>query len=149
MMPTEELHFRTVLRAAQDQADAMLACGGAPKPTALLMRMAEGAQIEEAALVDLSDFDEATLRDFVRTNAERPDVHAIALSKMVSPPLRVEPSDPPGAERPTTALVIHLVAHQREASVINDIDPVSGRLRRGQFDPRRQSRVFLDPPTDG
>ena len=148
MMPTEELHFRTVLRAAQDQADAMLACGGAPRPTALLMRMAEGAQIEEAALVDLSDYDEATLRDFVRTNAGRPDVHAIALSQMVSPPRRVEASDPAGTERPATALVIHLIAHQRETSVTNDIDPVTGRLRRGRFDPRRQSRVFLDPLTD-
>jgi len=147
MLPTEELQFRTVLRSAQDQADAMLACGGALRPTALLMRMAEDAGIDEAALVDLGDYDAATLQRFVRTNAERDDVDVIALSKMVSSP-RAPSADPAEATSSASAILIHLIAHHRETWVVNDIDPVTGRLRRGRFDPTRTSRTFLDTPAN-
>lgn len=143
MLPTEEMYFRTVLRSAQDQADAMLACGGAVRPTALLMRMKPGVEIDEAALIDVSGFDDATLREFMRTNAARHDVHAIALTTMFDLPLLG--TDEGG---PMRAVVIHLIAHQRETSVANDIDPVTGRLRRGQFDATRLRRLFLDAPAD-
>jgi len=149
MLPTEELYFKTVLRSAQDQADAMLACGGALRPTALLMRMKPGVEIDEAALVDVSEYDEATLRAFMRTNAGRPDVHAIALSTMVDLPLSGPGADAAASDiQPMRAVMIHLLAHQRETVVTNDIDPVTGRLRRGQFDPTRLRRIFLDAPAD-
>jgi len=147
MLPTEELYFRTVLRSAQDQADAMLACGGGSRPTALLMRMKPGVEIDEAALVDVGDYDEATLRAFMRTNASRPDVHAIALSTLVDLPPAASPADE-HESRPVRAIMIHLIAHRREASVINAIDPITGRLHRGHFDPTRMRRIYLDAPAD-
>lgn len=143
MPPWEHAYFRAVLNAAQDHADAMLACGGPLRPTGLLMRMAAADRIDDAALVDLAGLDQATLQRFVQANAARPDVDAIGLSRMMRLGELVDVPAPPDAGV-RDVLVIYLIARGRETWVVNDIDIATHRLQRGELDLTRVSRTFLN-----
>lgn len=143
MLPSEEACFRAVLRAAQDHAEAMLACGGRLRPTGLLLRMAASDRIDDAALVDLAGLDRETVHRFVQANAERPDVDAIGLSCVLRPDeLAADMIDTCPASR--DVLVIYLITRYRETWVANDFDPERRRLQRGDLDPARISHTFLN-----
>ena len=83
MLPTEEACFRAVLRACQDHADAMLACGSPPRPTALMAQLEHG-RITGTALARMDMLDEASVVRFVqlglvRVVLQRLEGHAVAL----------------------------------------------------------------------
>lgn len=143
MLPSEEACFRTVLSAAQDHAEAMLACGGTVRPTGLLLRMAASDRIDEAALVDLAGMDRETVHRFVQANARRKDVDAIGLSCLMRPD-EMDGDLAGCCAGPNDVLVIYLITRYRETWVVNDIDAATGRLQRGELDPGRISRTFLN-----
>lgn len=142
MLPSEEACFRTLLGAAQDHAEAMLACGSPLRPTGLLLRMAASDRIDEAALVDLSGMDSETVHRFVIANAERKDVDAIGLSRVLQ---QDELDADVAALYPDAGriLLIHLITRYRETWVANRLDLENRRLSRGELDPARIGRTFL------
>ncbi|EGK70749.1 hypothetical protein METUNv1_02970 [Methyloversatilis universalis FAM5] len=144
MLPTEEACFRAVLRACQDHADAMLACGTPPRPTALVTRLDQG-RIVDAALARMDMLDEASVVRFVQETITDPEVDVIGLSCV----LRLAEFDddaPTAAPVTRDVVVIYLVSRERETWVANDIDRAARRLVRGTLDMSRGSNTFIATP---
>jgi len=144
MLPTEEACFRAVLRACQDHADAMLACGTPPRPTALVTRLDQG-RIVDAALARMDMLDEASVVRFVQETITDPEVDVIGLSCVLR--LAEFDDDAPAAPPVTRdVVVIYLVSRERETWVANDIDRAARRLVRGTLDMSRGSNTFIAAP---
>ena len=144
MLPTEEACFRAVLRACQDHADAMLACGTPPRPTALVTRLDQG-RIVDAALARMDMLDEASVVRFVQETITDPEVDVIGLSCVLR--LAEFDDDAPAAPPVTRdVVVIYLVSRDRETWVANDIDSAARRLVRGTLDMSRGSNTFIAAP---
>lgn len=144
MLPTEEACFRAVLRACQDHADAMLACGTPPRPTALVTRLDRG-RIVDAALARMDMLDEASVVRFVQETIADPEVDVIGLSCVLR--LAEFDDDAPAAPPVTRdVVVIYLVSRERETWVANDIDSAARRLVRGTLDMGRGSNTFIAAP---
>lgn len=144
MLPTEEACFRAVLRACQDHADAMLACGTPPRPTALVTRLDQG-RIVDAALARMDMLDEASVVRFVQETITDPEVDVIGLSCVLR--LAEFDDDAPAAPPVTRdVVVIYLVSRERETWVANDIDSAARRLVRGTLDMSRGSNTFIAAP---
>lgn len=144
MLPTEEACFRAVLRACQDHADAMLACGTPPRPTALVTRLDHG-RIVDAALARMDMLDEASVVRFVQETITDPEVDVIGLSCV----LRLAEFDddaPTAAPVTRDVVVVYLVSRERETWVANDIDSAARRLVRGTLDMSRGSNTFIAAP---
>lgn len=144
MLPTEEACFRAVLRACQDHADAMLACGTPPRPTALVTRLDQG-RIVDAALARMDMLDEASVVRFVQETITDPEVDVIGLSCVLR---LAEFDDDAPAVPPVTrdVVVVYLVSRERETWVANDIDSAARRLVRGTLDMSRGSNTFIAAP---
>ncbi len=144
MLPTEEACFRAVLRACQDHADAMLACGTPPRPTALVTRLDQG-RIVDAALARMDMLDEASVVRFVQETITDPEVDVIGLSCVLR--LAEFDDDAPAAQPVTRdVVVVYLVSRERETWVANDIDSAARRLVRGTLDMSRGSNTFIAAP---
>ena len=144
MLPTEEACFRAVLRACQDHADAMLACGTPPRPTALVTRLDQG-RIVDAALARMDMLDEASVVRFVQETITDPEVDVIGLSCVLR--LAEVDDDAPEAQPVTRdVVVVYLVSRERETWVANDIDSAARRLVRGTLDMSRGSNTFIAAP---
>lgn len=144
MLPTEEACFRAVLRACQDHADAMLACGTPPRPTALVTRLDQG-RIVDAALARMDMLDEASVVRFVQETITDPEVDVIGLSCVLR--LAEFDDDAPAAQPVTRdVVVVYLVSRERETWVANDIDRAARRLVRGTLDMSRGSNTFIAAP---
>ncbi|MCP4636970.1 MAG: hypothetical protein GY848_10940 [Methyloversatilis sp.] len=144
MLPTEEACFRAVLRACQDHADAMLACGTPPRPTALVTRLDQG-RIVDAALARMDMLDEASVVRFVQETITDPEVDVIGLSCVLR--LAEFDDDAPAAQPVTRdVVVVYLVSRERETWVANDIDRAARRLVRGTLDMSRGSNTFIATP---
>ena len=144
MLPTEEACFRAVLRACQDHADAMLACGTPPRPTALVTRLDQG-RIVDAALARMDMLDEASVVRFVQETITDPEVDVIGLSCVLR--LAEFDDDAPAAPPVTRdVVVVYLVSRERETWVANDIDSAARRLVRGTLDMSRGSNTFIAAP---
>lgn len=144
MLPTEEACFRAVLRACQDHADAMLACGTQPRPTALVARLEHG-RIADAALARMDTLDEASVVRFVQETIAQPDVDVIGLSCV----MRLAEFDDDRPEQPPVSrdvVLIYLVSSDRETWVANDIDADGRRLVRGALDMSHGSNTFIAAP---
>ena len=76
MLPMEEACFSAVLRACQDHADALLARGDPPRPTALMAHIEHGC-IRSAALAHMDMLDEFAVTRFVQETVAHPDIDVI------------------------------------------------------------------------
>jgi len=144
MLPTEEACFRAVLRACQDHADAMLACGSPPRPTALMAQLDHG-RITDAALARMDMLDEASVVRFVQETIAEPGIDLIGLSCV----LRLAEFDDDRPDAPPVTrdvVIIYLVSKDRETWVANDIDGDGRRLARGTLDLSRGSNTFIAAP---
>ncbi|MBU0601300.1 MAG: hypothetical protein KKD25_02730 [Gammaproteobacteria bacterium] len=143
MLPMEEACFRAVLRACQDHADALLACGASPRPTALMAQLEHG-RVQDAALARMDMLDEAAVTRFVQETIAQPDIDVIGLNCVMR---LAEFDDEAPDEPPVTrdVLLIYLVSKERETWVANDIDIASRRLVRGDVDLSRGSATFITP----
>ena len=145
MLPMEEACFRAVLRACQDHADALLARGTAPRPTALVAHVERG-RIRDASLARMDTLDESAVTRFVQETVAQPEVAVVGLSCV----LRLAEFDEDTPDRPPVTrdvVPIYLVSKERETWVANDIDPAAGRLTRGALDLTRGSNTFIAAPT--
>lgn len=141
MLPMEEACFRAVLRACQDHADALLARGDPPRPTALIAHLEQG-RIQAAALAHVDMLDESAVTRFVQETVAQPDIDVVGLSCVLQ---LAEFDDDQPDDTPVTrdVVVIYLVSKERETWVANDIDTTAGRLMRGTLDLTRGSNTFI------
>jgi hypothetical protein len=144
MLPMEEACFSAVLRACQDHADALLARGDPPRPTALMAHIEHGC-IRSAALAHMDMLDEFAVTRFVQETVAHPDIDVIGLSCL----MRLAEFDEDEPDQPPVTrdvVVIYLVSKERETWVANDIDLETGCLMRGELDLARGSHTFLVDP---
>lgn len=144
MLPMEEACFCAVLRACQDHADAVLARGDPPRPTALMAHVERG-RIQNAALARMDMLDESAVTRFVQETVAQPDIDVVGLSCV----LRLAEFDDESPDLPPVTrdvVLIYLVSKERETWVANDIDASSGCLTRGALDLTRGSNAFLAAP---
>ncbi len=144
MLPMEEACFRAVLRACQDHADALLARGASPRPTALVAHVERG-RIRDAALARMDTLDESAVTRFVQETVAQPEVDVVGLSCVLR--LAEFDDDTPDCLPVTRDVVlIYLVSKERETWVANDIDQSGRRLTRGSLDLTRGSNTFIAAP---
>lgn len=144
MLPMEEACFRAVLRACQNHADALLARGTSPRPTALVAHVERGC-IRDAALASMDTLDESAVTRFVQETVAQPEVDVVGLSCV----LRLAEFDENTPQhRPVTrdVVLIYLVSKERETWVANDIDESGRCLTRGALDLARGSNTFIAAP---
>lgn len=141
MLPMEEACFAAVLRACQDHADALLACGTSPRPIALLAQLERG-RIQGAALAPMDLLDESAVTRFVQETVAQPDIDVVGLSCVLR---LAEFNDEAADATPVTrdVVLIYLVSKERETWVANDIDTSARRLARGTLDLSRGSNTFI------